>query len=91
MMAKLVRFYGLTPDDIYETDCHTIGQLSAAISAIQAQETMALFKVADWPNLKKEARAKLFRDLNKAANPIRMEAEQKPLNTADLAKLLNGR
>ena len=91
MIARVVRFYGIDPDRVLDIDNETVIKLSMAIEAIQAQETIAQLKVADWPNLKKEARNKLFRDLNKLANPCTIVREQKPLTTADLAALLNGR
>jgi hypothetical protein len=65
--------------------------LQESIPAIRAQETIAALKVADWPNMKKEARSKLYRDLNKLANPSILREEPKALTTQDLAALLNGR
>ena len=65
--------------------------LQESILAIRAQETIAALKVADWPNMKKEARSKLYRDLNKLANPSILREEPKALTTQDLAALLNGR
>lgn len=91
MIAKLVRFYGLSPDEVLNLDNDMVFTLSEAIAALKAQETMELMKVADWPNMKKEARSKLFKDLNKAANPSIVKEERKALSTQDLAALLNGR
>jgi hypothetical protein len=91
MLAKLARFYSLNPEDILNLDHDVFLVLAGFMPAIEAHETMQMIKVADWPNMKKEARNRLFKDLNKRANPIKMDKEEKPLTTADLAALLNGR
>jgi hypothetical protein len=62
-----------------------------AIPALEAQEAISNLRVQDWPGMKKEARSKMFRDLNKMAIPTIIREEEKPLTTADLAALLNGR
>ena len=81
----------MQPSELMELDNYLVFQLMAAIPALEAQEAIFQLRVQDWPNMKKEARTKMFRDLNKAANPRIIESEQKPLTTADLAALLNGR
>lgn len=81
----------MQPSELYELANSDFQQLLQAIPVLEAQEAMSLLKVQDWPNMKKEARAKLYRDLNKAANPSMMNEEKKALSTADLAALLNGR
>lgn len=81
----------MQPSELFNLDNSDFQQLAQAIPVLEAQEAMSALKVQDWPNMKKEGRAKLFRDLNKAANPIMMNEEKKPLSTADLAALLNGR
>jgi hypothetical protein len=91
LIARLARFYSLKPDDILNLDQDIFLALVNSMPAIEAQETMQALKAADWPNMKKEARNRLFKDLNKRANPIKMDKEEKPLTTADLAALLNGR
>ncbi len=62
-----------------------------AMPSLEAQEAISALRVQDWPSMKKEARSKMFRDLNKLANPTILREEEKPLTTADLAALLNGR
>lgn len=74
--------------ELYNSDFQ---QLLQAIPVLEAQEALSLLKVEDWPHMKKDARSKLYKDLNKAANPTIMKEEKKALSTADLAALLNGR
>lgn len=41
-------------------------------------------KVTDWPYMKPQARSKLHRELNRAANPRIIEPEARPLSMEDL-------
>lgn len=86
----LMRFYGLSLEDVYAMDHSDSLMLLKALEAIEARESIADLRVQDWPNLKKEARSKLFRDLNKRANPNMMKEERRPLTTEDLAALIRG-
>lgn len=86
-----MRFYSLGLDDVQGMDNEAVNMLFQALMAIEAQESLALLRVQDWPNMKKEARSKLFKDLNKIANPSIVKEERKALTTQDLAALLNGR
>ena len=87
----MLRFYGIQPSEAFELDHHTVNQLMLAMPTLEAQEAISDLRVQDWPGMKKEARSKMFRDLNKLANPTILREEEKPLTTADLAALLNGR
>lgn len=86
-----MRFYCLSLDDVQGMDNEAVNMLFQALMAIEAQESLTLLRVQDWPNMKKEARSKLFKDLNKIANPSIVKEERKALTTQDLAALLNGR
>jgi hypothetical protein len=86
-----MRFYGLSLEQIYGMENEAVMMLFSALIALEAQENLTNLRVQDWPNIKKEARSKLFKDLNKLANPSIVKEEQKALTTEDLAALLNGR
>jgi hypothetical protein len=86
-----MRFYGLSLDQVYGMENEAVMMLFGALIALEAQENLTHLRVQDWPNMKKEARTKLFKDLNKLANPSIVNEEQKALTTEDLAALLNGR
>jgi hypothetical protein len=86
-----MRFFSLSLNDVYQLDHEEFLMLSDALHSLEAQESISLLRVEDWPNMKKEARTKLYRDLNKIANPSILREEPKALTTQDLAALLNGR
>ena len=60
-----------------------------AITQIEAQEILSKLSVADWPNMKKEARAKRHRDLFKMAYPEKNS--KKAITPNDLARILGGK
>lgn len=84
-----MRFYGLNLDEVYRLENCEATVLIQAIQALEAQEHLAYLRMHDWPHMKKDARNKLFRDLNKLANPVILREERKPLTTEDLAAILN--
>lgn len=84
-----MRFYSLSPNELFNSDSETINQMFLSIPAIEAHEQLLAFRVADFPMMKTEARQKLFRSLNKLANPPIIKEEPKALTTEDLAKILN--
>lgn len=84
-----MRFYGMSLNDVYGMTHEEAMLLLQACAALEAQENITMLRVEDWPHLKKEARSKLFRDLNKLANPVILREERKPLTTQDLAAILN--
>lgn len=60
------------------------------IDALEAQEMMLLLKVQDWPNMKPQERSKLYKNLERAANPVRKSAS-KQLSNKELADILKRR
>lgn len=67
-----------------------VNQLLLAIPALEAHEQLILLKVSDYEHMKPEARKKLFKALNKLANPPIIEEEnKKPMTTDQLASILN--
>lgn len=85
-----MRFYGLSLDQVLELDFDDSMMLLKASETLEARESISLLKTQDWPHMTKQARGKLFRDLNKLANPNMMKEERRPLTTEDLAKLIRG-
>lgn len=84
-----MRFYGMSLEEVYSLDNDESLLLMQACHALEAQENITSLRIQDWPHMKKEARSKLFRDLNKLANPVILREERKPLTTQDLAAILN--
>lgn len=85
-----MRFYGISPNEILDSDNELIESLYECIPTIQAQEILIQLRALDFPMMKDEARRKLHKDLNKQAFPRILKAEEKALTTADLANLLKG-
>ena len=85
----MIRFYGMSLEQIYALDHEEYLMLFKASETLQARENIVSLRIEDWPNMKKEARSKLFRDLNKLANPSILREEGKPLTAENLAAILN--
>lgn len=83
-----MRFYGMSLEDINSITHEEAMLLLKAANALEAQENITALRIADWPNMKTEARGKLFRDLNKLANPVILREERKPLSAEHLAAIL---
>lgn len=60
---------------LLEYPCDLVEELWFHLSELEAQENLLMRRVADWPNMKKEARAKEHRSLHEAAYP-RLEAKE---------------
>jgi hypothetical protein len=61
-----------------------------AMRAIQAEEMMIAFGVADWPNMKENERSKRWKALSKDANPM-AKSKGKTLSNKELAEILKHR
>lgn len=60
-----------------------------AADAIESQEILTRFKASDWPNLKKNDREKIHKQLHKSAYPFEWN-NASPLSLADAARKLSG-
>lgn len=85
-----MRFYGISLAEVQSMDFDDAMMLLKASETLEARENISALKIGDWPNMTKQARGKLFRDLNKLANPSMIKEERKPLTTEDLARLIRG-
>lgn len=85
MVAKLCRFYGLSPDQLSVLDAEMVNTLHMAITPLEAQEMLMLLKVADFPTMKKEARSTLHKEMFKLAFPHR---KRKGITLDDIERVL---
>lgn len=72
-------------------DCKRFYSLFNAINVVEAQETLRLMLVADWPNLNKNDRKRIDKDLRKQAYPIQSKREGKALSNDQIATILGMR
>ena len=74
---------------LVDYEAETLNKMWQAITVIEAQEQLKLLNALDWPNMKKENRTKLHKELSKLAYPD--SKVKKSITTKDLSKLLGGR
>jgi hypothetical protein len=84
-----VRFYGLTPDEVWALPAEDEEMLWQAITVVEAQETLVQLQVASYAHMKPDDQRKLHRKLHEMAFPTVYE---KPvaLTPEQMAKLLHG-
>ena len=58
-----------------------------SITVIEAQEQLKMFTVSDWPNMKKQAKQKLHKDLFRKAYPSNLK-QKNYVTLTDLQKAL---
>ena len=93
-MSKTIHFYGLGFDEFNTMPVDDFMDLYNSITIIEAQEMLRLLQVADYPNMGKEDRKKLFDGLKKAAYPSRLKgaSKEKGVSTKELfSRMKNGR
>lgn len=61
-----------------------------SMEIIRAQEILTEFTISDYPQLKKEDRTRIHKEVYKRANPSAFR-EQKKLTLEDVARILSGR
>lgn len=84
----MCRFYAMRPKDIYELTVEEYAMLWQAITVIEARETLLDFSISDYPQLTKDSRTRLHRDMtDKAAYP---KPDLGVVSTEHLAKFLSG-
>lgn len=73
----------------FETAC----MMSNAADVLEARELLSSFKVSDWPNLKKESRQKMHKEIYRMAYPSTLDGKAMSLKEAAsaLAKLQMGK
>ena len=63
-------------------------RLWEAITIIEAREMILQMTIADWPNLKKQARLRKIRELHKMAFPATYNREKKYITPEQLQRRL---
>jgi hypothetical protein len=88
MLCKLVRFYpAYTLDGLSKLPKRTLDVMWEAITIIEAQDQLALLSALDWPNMKKQKRQELHRDLHRKAYPSSLR-EKNYVSIDDLKKIV---
>ena len=83
-----MRFYGIQPSEMETISNEDAEMLLKCIDVIDAKEALISLKVVEYPDLKPEAKRRLFRDLKKQANPPIIKPEARAITMADLAQLI---
>ena len=87
LVAKVVRFYGLTFKEVYELKTYEFSKLAQSMEILEAKEMLRDMKISIYPHLKKEAKKDLRDSIAKKAN--KLERENAPqLSGAEIAKAL---
>lgn len=68
-MATVMRFYGLSYDQICEMPTNIYISLFEAVGILQSRERLFSLNLMDYPNMKKEGRTQLFKSIRKKAYP----------------------
>ncbi len=88
MIAKISYFYSMSPIDVLKLPNEGVDKLWECITMIEAQEQLKAFQVQDWPNMKKQTRAKTHRDLFKKAYPKKKQSIPTNLKQEDIVRML---
>lgn len=86
MKANLARFYGWTNSEISSLKLSVAQEYYTAISVIRDSETSRLAVASSVSNMKKEARDKYFKDLNKSTKLVKSDSSGKVLSVEEAAK-----
>lgn len=84
----VARFYGWTDEYINDMPSDKFSMYRRGMEVLTAQEALMALKISCAPNMKKDARERLFNRLGKAANPNPPEAIA--MTPENLARILNG-
>ena len=88
MLCKLMRFYpGYTLKTLSELPKRTLDVMWEAITIIEAQDQLSLLSALDWPNMKKQKRQEVHRDLFRKAYPSSLR-EKNFVSIEDLKKIV---
>ena len=86
LRAKLAYFYKWSHEYIESLPYRIALEYFEAITVIEAQNFLADLTKADYPNLKKEDRRKIHREMHNKAYPYE---EQKPVSAKEMARILS--
>lgn len=81
--AKLASFYGWTHHYIEDLEYDVALEYYEAITPIEAQVNLVEMNISDYPQMKKDGRQKVFRQMRKLAYP---QGLQKEISFEDLVK-----
>lgn len=87
-MARLARFYGWSPSEIYSLDTEEFNNFLQAANRLEAIEEMSAINVAISPNMKDDSRKKLWRQLQKKAG---LTSKGNQVTTKELFEILSNR
>jgi hypothetical protein len=83
-----MRFYpGYTLKTLSELPKRTLDVMWEAITIIEAQDQLSLLSALDWPNMKKQKRQEVHRDLFRKAYPSSLR-EKNFVSIEDLKKIV---
>lgn len=82
-------FYGWTLHEVDHLSIDDFESFWQSIDVIENQNILTQFTINDWPNMKKEARTKLHKQVHKKAFPKTHETS-KPQSTKDIFEMLSG-
>jgi hypothetical protein len=85
-----MRVYSIQPSEMEFISSEDVEMLFQCVPMIEAKEALVGIKIAEYPNLKPEARRKMFKDLKKLAYPSIIKKEARAITMADLASMLKG-
>jgi hypothetical protein len=88
-LAKLCRFYSLTPNEVQSLNARTAQELWLAITKLEATEMRNQIIVSSYPNLKPEDRKKLIRSIEQQMK-VEDNKPKSEFSNEDLAKWLRG-
>lgn len=84
---KLSHFYKIEPLKLMEYPKGTLDVMWEAVTVIEAQDQLKLLTALDWPNLKKNKRQEVHRDLFRKAYPSSM-SRKNYVSVEDLQRMV---
>lgn len=88
MLCKLMRFYpAYNLKELAELPKRTLDVMWEAITIIEAQDQLALLSALDWPNLKKNKRQEMHREVYRKAYPSTLR-EKNYVSVDDLKSIV---
>lgn len=91
MIAKVCRFYGWTVDHVLKMLPQEFYDMFEAITILEAQEMLINMKIADWPNMKDDDRARFADQMQTSAYPDATRKGKKKISNKELFEILSKR